>query len=350
MSNAPEVVPAARGPQGQSLGSPTSEPVPERDRSMLVILPALNEASTIQSVLSRVPRQLPGVDRVELLVVDDGSTDDTARLAREAGASVISHGKNMGVGAAVQSGIDEAVRRQVDLAVNIDADGQFSPEDIPKLVAPILDGRADFVTASRFKDPALRPRMPSVKRLGNWGMARIVSAIIGVRFDDVSCGFRAYSRETLLRLVLLGGFTYTQETFLVLGQKGLRLAEVPMQVRGVREVGKSRVASNLFRYGYRTLGIILSVLRDHSPGAVFNRMAAVLFFLATCSATFFIGYRLHAGKFSPHIWSGFVAAFLYGLSFLTFAMGQIALMISRLRVLQERQLYLLRKHLQRPDE
>jgi glycosyltransferase involved in cell wall biosynthesis len=327
-----------------------SQPVQAPDQRLLVILPALNEAGTIQDVLSRVPKHLPGVGQVEVLVVDDGSTDDTARLARAAGASVISHGRNLGVGVAMQTGIDDAVRRQVDIAVNIDADGQFSPEDIPKLVAPILEGKADFVTASRFKDPALSPRMPFVKRLGNWGMARIVSAIIGLRFADVSCGFRAYSRETLLRLVLLGGFTYTQETFLVLGQKGLRIVELPMQVRGVREVGKSRVASNLFKYGYRTFGIIFSVLRDHSPGAIFNRTAAVLFFLATCSATFFIGYRLYAGKFSPNIWSGFVAAFLYGLSFLTFAMGQIALMISRVRVLQERQLYLLRKYLQRPDE
>jgi glycosyltransferase involved in cell wall biosynthesis len=330
-------------------GSVQGLPVAAHGR-LLVILPALNEASTLEQVLRRVPRDIPGIAQVDLLVVDDGSSDDTVRLALEAGASVVSHGKNLGVGAAVQTGLDEAVRRRFDFAVNIDADGQFSPEDIPKLLEPITSGRADFVTASRFKDPALAPRMPLAKRWGNWGMARIVSSIVGLRFEDVSCGFRAYSRETLLRLVLMGGFTYTQEMFLVLAQKGLRILEVPMQVRGVREAGKSRVASNLFRYGYRTLGIIFSVLRDHSPGAIFNRTAAVLFFLATCSATFFIGYRLYAGKFSPNIWSGFVAAFLYGLSFLTFAMGQIALMISRVRVLQERQLYLLRKYLQRPDE
>src|SRR6185369_15959562 len=97
---------------------------------LLVILPALNEAATIQAVLGRVPRDIPGVHSVEMLVVDDGSSDETVALSRAAGASVISHGKNRGVGAAMQTGLDEAVRRQVDFAVNIDSDGQFAPEDI----------------------------------------------------------------------------------------------------------------------------------------------------------------------------------------------------------------------------
>ncbi len=180
-------------------------------KRLLVILPALNEAATIQGVLERVPRDIPGIASVEILVVDDGSSDETVALTLGAGGSVISHGKNRGVGAAMQTGLDEAVRRQVDFAVNIDSDGQFAPEDIPKLLAPLVAGETDFATASRFKDPKLVPVMPLVKRLGNWGMARMVSNIVGQKFDDVSCGFRAYTRETLLQLVLSGAFTYTQE-------------------------------------------------------------------------------------------------------------------------------------------
>jgi glycosyltransferase involved in cell wall biosynthesis len=312
---------------------------------LLVMMPALNEEATISAVLGRVPRQIPGVDRVEMLVIDDGSTDRTAELARAAGASVISHGHNLGVGAALQSGLNEAVRRGVDILVNIDSDGQFAPEDIPKLAAPVLEGQADFVTASRFKDPALVPEMPAVKRLGNWGMSLIISQLCGRRYHDVSCGFRAYSRETLLHLVLLGRFTYTQESFLVLSQKGLRIHEMPVKVRGVREFGESRVASNLWRYATRTLSIIFSFIRDYSPEVLFNNVALAFLALSAGLGGFFLWHRWSAGQFSPHIWAGFTSAFLFGLAATSFGLGQVALMIARLRSVQERQLYLLRRYL-----
>jgi glycosyltransferase involved in cell wall biosynthesis len=316
-------------------------------KRLLVILPALNEAATIEAVVGRIPRDIPGIDSVEVLVVDDGSSDDTVGLARGAGASVISHGRNRGVGAAMQTGLDEAVRRQVSFAVNIDSDGQFAPEDIPKLLAPLIEGQTDFATASRFKDPKLVPDMPLVKRFGNWGMARMVSNIVGQRFDDVSCGFRAYTREALLQLVLSGAFTYTQEMLLVLGQKGLRMLEVPMVVRGVREHGKSRVASNLFRYASRTSKIIFSCVRDFSPGSFFNAAALILSVLASGFFAFFVVHRIVAGMFSPHIWAGFTSAFLFGLAFMIFALGQVAAMVARIRRIQDRELYLLRKYLDR---
>jgi glycosyltransferase involved in cell wall biosynthesis len=314
---------------------------------LLVILPALNEAVTIQAVIGRIPRAIPGIDSVEVLVVDDGSTDETAALSRAAGASVISHGKNRGVGAAMQTGLDEAVRREVSFAVNIDSDGQFAPEDIPTLLKPLIDGQTDFATASRFKDPKLVPVMPRVKRFGNWGMARMVSSIVGQHFDDVSCGFRAYTREALLQLVLSGAFTYTQEMLLVLGQKGLRMLEVPMVVRGVREHGQSRVASNLFRYASRTSKIIFSCVRDFSPGTFFNLASLLLVLMALGFFIFFVVHRIVAGMFTPHIWAGFTSAFLFGLSFMTFSLGQVAAMVARIRRIQDRELYLLRKYLDR---
>src|SRR5215203_3724038 len=181
-----------------------------RGTRLLVMMPALDEEATLADVLARIPRIIPGVDAVDVLVIDDGSTDRTVSIATGLGASVKSHGQNLGVGAALQTGLEEAIRRGVDIAVNIDADGQFAPEDIARLVVPVLEGTADMVTASRFKDPALVPVMPWTKRVGNAGMARIVSFLVGRRFHDVSCGFRAYSREALLHLVLLGRFTYTQ--------------------------------------------------------------------------------------------------------------------------------------------
>lgn len=323
-------------------------PVPP-PRRLLVMMPALNEAATLQQVISRIPRDIPGIDEVSVLVVDDGSTDDTARLAVASGASVLSHGRNRGVGAAMQSGLDEAVRRGVDFAINIDSDGQFRPEDIPTLLAPVLSGQADFATASRFADHALIPEMPAVKRFGNWGMSLLVSAIVGKRFHDVSCGFRCYSRECMLNLHLSGEFTYTQESFLAINGKGMRMVEVPLPVRGVREHGQSRVASNLWRYATRTSRIIYTWVRDYAPGMLFNTSAVVFLLVALGLAGFFFGHYFAAGAFSPHLWAGFLAAFFFGLAAFTFALGQVAIMIARLRQLQEKQLYLLRKHLERPE-
>jgi len=318
-------------------------------KRLLVIMPALNEAESIEGVIREIPKEIEGIDNIEVLVVDDGSTDNTAAVAREAGASVISLHTNMGLGVAMQTGIDEAVRRRVDFAVNIDSDGQFNPKDIPTLLKPLLEGRADFASASRFKDKSLVPTMPFVKRWGNWGMSSIVSWICGQSFADVSCGFRAYTRETMLQLVLSGGFTYTQESFILLAQRNRRIVEVPLTVRGVREKGKSRIASNLFRYAYRTTGIIYSCVRDFTPASVFNAVTAGLTLLAAGFATFFIWHRVTAGEFTPHIWAGFTAAFLFGVAFMTFWLGQVALMIARQRQLQERQLYIMRKYIEGSD-
>jgi len=310
---------------------------------LVVALPALDEAETIQDVIESIPRAIEGVAHVDVLVVDDGCTDQTAELARQAGARVVSHGVNRGVGAAIQTALAQASRWGADVLVNMDADGQFDPSYIETLVQPILEGRADMVTASRFKDPELVPDMPGVKLWGNRQMSRLVSFIVGQRYHDVSCGFRAYSTEAMRRLVLTGSFTYTQESFLVLATKGLKIEEIPVPVRGTREHGKSRVASNLWRYAWRTSSIIFGSLRDYQPSLFFNTTALLLLLVALGVGGFFIYHRITAGQFTPHIWAGFVSAFVAGLATLVFSLGQIAGMLSTLRGIQDEQLYLLRR-------
>src|SRR5688572_6054479 len=174
---------------------------------LLVGVPCLNEAATIGAVLDAVPTRIDGVDDVVKLVVDDGSTDGTAREAVSHGAVVVSHGVNRGVGVAFQSMLRYAVENGFDALVSIDADGQFDAADIPRLVAPILERRADMVTGSRFVDRSFIPAtMPTMKRWGNDRMANLISALTGRRFHDVSCGYRAYGREALLNLNLHGRF------------------------------------------------------------------------------------------------------------------------------------------------
>ena len=163
-------------------------------RKLVIIIPAYDEEKGIAAVLDRIPRAMTGIGEIDVVVVDDGSTDKTGAIAGEKGAEVISHPYNLGLGVSFRRGIERALERGADLIVNIDADGQFEPEDIPKLVEPIVRGEAEVVTASRFKSPGFAPEMPRVKRLGNKFMSFIISRIVGQKFYDVSCGFMCFSK------------------------------------------------------------------------------------------------------------------------------------------------------------
>lgn len=306
-------------------------------------LPALNEEKSIERVLAAIPRRVPGVDEVVVLVVDDGSTDRTAELARAAGAVVVSHVRNRGVGAAFRTGLAKATDLDADVIVTLDADGQFDPEDIPKLIDPILRGQADFVTASRFLDPALVPEMPAAKRWGNDFMARWISSITHKGFRDVSCGFRAYSRNAYLRLNLLGNFTYTHEVFLALAFADVPIQEVPVRVRGVREHGQSRVAGNLFRYGWRTAAIILKTYRDYRPLKFFAKIAAVLGVLGILFLAFLASVKIQTGVFTPHKWAGFAGAAFLAAGGTVFLVGIVAEMLDRIRSSADEALFRIRR-------
>jgi glycosyltransferase involved in cell wall biosynthesis len=310
---------------------------------LVVVLPAFNESATIGSVISSIPKMCSGIDMVSILVVDDGSTDNTKELAEQAGGIVVSHKRNLGVGAAFKTGVNKALELKADIMVNIDADGQFKTNDILDLITPIINGDADFVTASRFIDKKLKPEMPWIKYQGNKIMSLLISWLTKNKFFDVSCGFRAYSKMALLKLNLFGKFTYTQETFIDLVFKEMRIKELPVEVKGVREFGKSRVASNLFKYGLNSLRIILHSFIDYRPLSVFGALASVLFIVGAAFGTFFIVHYLYTGRFSPHIWAGFTSGFFVVMSFVVSVFSLLGDMLSRIRLNQEDMMYRLKK-------
>ncbi len=319
---------------------------------LVVIIPALNEEATIAEVIQRIPSAFEaGLDEVEVIVVDDGSSDRTGQAAEQVGASVVRHHRNRGVGAAFQTGISAALDSRADLIVNMDADGQFRPEDIPTLIKPLLENQADMVTCTRFALPDYQPEMPRIKRWGNKMMCRLVNNICqGTSFTDVSCGFRAYTRKTAVRLTLFGQFTYTQESFIDLVGKGVQIVEVPLRVRGQREVGKSRVASNLWNYAKRTSLIILCAARDTRPLAFFGTAGLLVTLFGVLCGMIVFGIWLATGKTS------YVRSLLIGsgaflvLGFLLYVFAMIADMLGRQRQLVEEVLVTLRTQDRQLDE
>lgn len=309
---------------------------------LLVAIPCFNEQETIGAVLKSVPALIEGVSQVDVLVVDDGSADGTRRIAQDCGAKVVAHPKNLGVGRAFQTAVGYAVENGYDLMVNIDGDGQFDPGDIPLLVEPILQHKADMVTASRFLNPEFIPAMPPVKRVGNHMMSYLVSSLIRKQYHDVSCGFRCYNREALLQLNLHGDFTYTQESFLDFAAKRLSIVEVPVRVRYF--AGRtSRVAGSLPRYALNTAKIIFRSYRDYFPLRFFWGIALVFAIPACVFGAIFFAHYLATGLFSGYLFAAFLSAFFSVMATVFFVVGIVADMLDRVRKNQDRIIYALKK-------
>jgi len=309
---------------------------------LIILIPALNEAASIAGVVQSMPKQIEGVDQIEILVVDDGSKDDTAELARSAGATVISHPFNQGVGKAFNTGLAAALEMGADVMVNIDADGQFSPDDIPFLIAPIVEGNADFVSGDRFRSAdgkLVRPDyMSKIKFWGNQRMADLVGFITGNRYDDVSCGFRAYSKEALMRLNLTGKFTYTQESFLDLANKGMGIRTIPVDVTYFPD-RKSRVAGSILKYMFQTAKIIFRAYRDYNPLKFFGLLGLIPLIISLITGVFVMINYFTTGAFSPYIFVAFAAVYLFTLGILLWVVGILADMFVRIRLNQEQLLY-----------
>lgn len=308
---------------------------------LIIYMPAFNEAENIQNVLASLPRQLDRVDSIEYLVIDDGSTDGTASLARKAEAQVVPHVRNRGVGAAFRSAVQFALENGGDILVGIDADRQFDPAEIPDLIAPLLENQADMVIGNRFTE-GMPENMPLVKYWGNNQISKLVSNICSQHFQDVSCGYRAYNREALFRLNLFAEFTYTHETILSLVYQGLRVIDHPIHVKYYPE-RKSKVANSILNYASQTSKIILRVLLDYRPLRVFGSLGFALMLIGFAFELFLFGHYVLTGAFSPYKSVGFI-----GLGFLIFGtlvllIALVADMLNRLRINQDKILYQVKK-------
>ncbi len=308
---------------------------------LLVYIPALNEEKNLANVIHNIPTSIAGINRVECLVVDDGSTDQTVDVAKSCGAHVVSHGKNQGVGMAFQSAVQFAWENDADILVGIDADGQFDPAEIKDIIQPLLDNKADMIIGNRFTSG--RPEhMPWIKYVGNKMVASLVSSICSQKFEDVSCGFRSYNRDALLRLNVFEKFTYTHQSILSLVYQGLRVIEMPISIKYYPE-RKSRVAGSISNYAVKTSKIILRVLLDYRPLRVFGTLGTICFVIGLGFELFlFIFYIIH-GSFTPYKSAGFIGLGFILMGMLIYLLALVAEMLNRLRLNQDRLMIELKK-------
>lgn len=309
---------------------------------LVVNLPAFNEAEKIAQTIKRIPRHFEGVDEVFVQVIDDGSRDNTAQVARDAGADMVHiHEVNRGIGVTFRTAVYKALGNGADIMVNIDADGQFDPNDIEKIIRPILNGEVDMVSADRFGKHAAK-NIPWIKDFLNRVAAKIIGGFLNQKINDLTCGFRAYNRECLLRLNLPGNFTYTQEVIIDALGKNLKVKWVPVEVTYFGD-RKSRVVKSVYNYVNNSGRIIIKAIRDVRPMKFFGVPGLILLFVSIINFIVFAILYFQEYKISPYRNYLLLAItlLLVGLQFIIFAL--IADMIKSNRKLTEDQMYLMRK-------
>lgn len=309
---------------------------------LVVTIPAYNEENTITSVIQEIPRNIEGVESVEVLVVDDGSTDHTVSKARQAGADhIVSHYHNEGLGVTFRDGLEAALQLGADIIVNIDGDGQYNGAEIPKLIEPILEDEADIVLGWRDIDSL--GFMPNGKKIGNKMATWLTNAVCGsnASIRDAQSGFRAFSKESALRMHLSGRYTYVQETLMEAKYKGLKVAQLPIDFRP--RPGESRLIRNLPSYALRAGRIILSTYWKYNPLKIFGIIGGILLLVGVGLGLRVLIHYLQAGTISPNMTSMIVASLSCATGLQAIVLGLFAEIMKSQRLLQEELLYRMKR-------
>jgi len=280
---------------------------------LIIQIPCYNEADTLPVVLEALPREVEGFNTVEWLLIDDGSTDNTAEVAREYGVDhIIGFTNNQGLARAFLYGLDACIKFGADVIVNTDADNQYRAEDIPALVTPILEKRADIVIGARpIRDiKHFSPLKKILQRLGS----KVVSFVSRTDIADAPSGFRAMSREAALRLNVFNEYTYTLETVIQAGQKNMSIMSVPVQVN--EDLRPSRLMASIADYIKRSFMTIIRIFVVYKPFRFFMTIGVLLFMSGFVIGLRFLYYYFTEGG-EGHIQSLILAAILLGIGFQT---------------------------------
>lgn len=307
---------------------------------LVVTIPAYNEERSIADVITEIPRQVEGIEAVEVLVIDDGSTDDTLSQAREAGAdNILSHKKNEGLGITFKDGLEAALEMGADIIVNIDGDGQYNAKEIPALAKLLVEDKADIVLG--WRDIDRLDFMPRGKRIGNKVATWLTNKTSGMVIKDAQSGFRAFSREAALRMNLSGKYTYVQETIIEAKYKGLKIEQIPIEFRPRQ--GESRLIPSLTTYARRAGAIILGTYWGYHPLKILSFIGILLILFGIILGAIVLTRFVQTGTVSPHLPTAIAAPLLIITGLQAIILGLFADAIKSQRLFQEEILYRLKR-------
>lgn len=302
---------------------------------LVIQIPCYNEQATLGATLADLPRQLPGVDEVEWLIIDDGSRDETIEVAQASGVDhIVRHSQNQGLATTFMTGLHASLAAGADIIVNTDADNQYCADDIPKLIEPILLSQAQIVVGARpiIQNPYFSPIKKMLQGLGSY----VVRLASNTRIPDAPSGFRAFTREAALQINVFDNYTYTLETIIQAGQKGIPITSVPVRVN--RDLRPSRLVTSTPKYILRSMTTILRIFMLYKP---------LRFFLMAGSIPFSLGFLLGVrwlifffmGTERTRVPSLILTAILILMGFQLWIFGLIAdLMAANRRLLEDIQL------------
>lgn len=298
---------------------------------LIIQIPCLNEAETLTIALDALPKKIDGIDEIEILIIDDGSTDDTVRVAKEWGVNyIVSFPKNKGLAKGFMAGIDACIRNGADIIVNTDADNQYCGDDIEKLVRPILDNEAEIVIGERPIDD-IDDFSPLKKKLQHFG-SFVVRKASATDIPDAPSGFRAFSRDAALHINVINSYTYTLETIVQAGRNRMSIMSVP--IRTNPELRKSRLFHSMGGYIKKSMLTIIRAFMMYKPLVFFLICGSIPFLAGTVLIIRFLIFFAH-GAGMGHIQSLVVASMLVMMGFMTFILGLQADIIAANRKLLE---------------
>ena len=298
---------------------------------LIIQIPCLNEAETLPQTLRDLPTSLPGIDVIELLVIDDGSRDDTVGVARAHGVHhIVRFRRNKGLAAAFIAGIDASLKLGADFIVNTDADNQYVGADIAKLIEPLVSGRADMVIGDRNIQQLqhLTWHRKRLQAIGSW----VVRQVSGTQVPDTTSGFRAYTREAALRLTIVSDFSYTLESIIQAGKRRMAIAHVP--IRTNPRMRESRLFNSAWTYIKASAATIVRIYAMYEPLKVFSYIGVTLFGIGLAVTLRFV-YYYFTGSGQGHLQSLILSAVLMIVGFQVVLIGLLADVISGNRKLIE---------------
>ncbi|MBA2778990.1 glycosyltransferase family 2 protein [Billgrantia kenyensis] len=298
---------------------------------LIIQIPCYNEEETLAIALGALPREVPGFDTVEWLIIDDGSEDETIRVAQENGVDhIVRHTRNEGLAKGFMNGLDACLRLGADVIVNTDADNQYNAEDIPDLTRPITDGEADMVVGARpiATIEHFSPVKKLLQKLGSW-VVRVASR---TDIPDAPSGFRAMSRKAAQRMMVFNEYTYTLETIIQAGQKNMAITSVPVRVN--EDLRPSRLFKSIPSYIRRSVVTIIRIFVVYRPFRFFGIIGATLFSIGFLIGLRFLWYYLN-GEGEGHIQSLILAGVMLGAGFQTILVAFLADLLAANRKMLE---------------